>query len=124
MLLLGTTGPGDGLDGDAPADAPSSAVQAVVSLVGPSDLTADDFPPVTRELIASFLGGPARERPEVAARASPLRYVSPGDAPTLAFLVSGDPVVPSSQGTKLAAVLAKAGVPGRVEIARARRTAW
>jgi acetyl esterase/lipase len=117
-MLLGTTGPEDGLEGDAPAAAPSSVVQAVVSIVGPSDLTADDFPPVTRDLITGFLGGPAREKPAAAARASPLTYVSRGDAPTLAFLVSGDPIVPSTQGTKLSEALTKAGVPGRVEIAR------
>jgi acetyl esterase/lipase len=115
-LLLGTTGPEDGLEGDAPADTPSSAVQAVVSLVGPSDLTAGDFPPVTRDLITGFLGGPAGEKPAVAARASPLTYVSRGDAPTLAFLVSGDPIVPLTQGTKLSEALTKAGVPGRVVI--------
>jgi acetyl esterase/lipase len=119
-MMLGMTGPEDGLEGDAPAGAPGTAVQAVVSLVGPSDLTADDFPKVTRDLIAGFLGGPASERPDVAAKASPVSYVSRGDAPTLAFLASGDPIVPSTQGAKMSEALARAGVPGRVVIVRSK----
>ena len=119
-MLLGTTGPEDGLEDDAPAGALFTAVQSVVSLVGPSDLTADDFPKVSKDLITGFLGGTARDKPEVAARASPLTYVSRGDAPTLAYLSSGDPIVPATQGAKLSQALTKAGVPGRVVIVRGK----
>ena len=54
----------------------------------------------------------------VAAKASPVTYVSCGDALTLAFLVSGDPGRSSRRPRvrSLSEAMARAGVPGRVEI--------
>ena len=111
-LMLGVTGPGDGLEGDVPTNAPSSKVQAVVNYFGPTDLAASDLPDVTRPILKEFLG----ETPGLAAKASPLTYVSPGDAPILTFQGTKDPLVPYSQAEKLAEAMTKAGVGGRVEI--------
>jgi acetyl esterase/lipase len=115
-MMLGVTGPEDGLEGDAPADAPSTKVRAVVNYFGPTDLRASDMPRVSQDLIKDFLGGAAEEKTEAAAKASPVTYVSQGDAPILSFHGTKDPLVPHTQATKLADAQTKAGVPGRVEL--------
>jgi acetyl esterase/lipase len=123
-LMLGVTGPEDGLEGEAPADAdagadagaPDTKIQAVVNYFGPTDLTAADFPAITRSWNRDFLGGTPEEKPDVARRASPLTFVSKGDAPVLSFQGTSDQFVPASQAVKLAEAQARAGVPGRVEL--------
>ncbi|MDR3639431.1 MAG: alpha/beta hydrolase [Isosphaeraceae bacterium] len=115
-MMLGVTGPEDGLEGEAAADAPSSKVRAVVNYFGPTDLRADDIPPVSRGLVKDFLGGTVEEKPEAAAKASPITFVNQGDAPILSFQGTKDPLVPHTQATKLADAQTKAGVPGRVEL--------
>jgi acetyl esterase/lipase len=115
-LMLGLTGPDDGLEGDAPADAPSSKVQAVVNYFGPTDLAAADIPDISKPLVKDFLGGEPSEKPEAAAKASPLTFVSKDDPPVLTFQGTKDILVPYSQATKLADALTVKGVPGRVEL--------
>ena len=115
-LLLGMTGPSDGLEGDAPQDAPGTQVQAVVSYSGPTDLAADDLPQFSRNLVNDLLGGTPKEKPEAVAKASPVTFASKGDAPVLVFQGTNDPLVPHTQAVKLADALTKAGVPGRVEL--------
>lgn len=115
-LMLGLTGPSDGLEGDAPADAPSSKVQAVVNFFGPTDLAAADLPEVTKPLVRDFLGGSAQEKAALCAQASPLTFVTKDDAPTLTYQGTKDPLVPHTQATKLADAMTAAGVPGRVEL--------
>jgi acetyl esterase/lipase len=115
-MMLGVTGPEDGLEGNAASDAPSTKVRAVVNYFGPTDLRADDIPPVSRGLVKDFLGGSIEEKGEAAAQASPIHYVSQGDAPILSFQGTKDPLVPHTQATKLADAQTKAGVPGRVEL--------
>jgi acetyl esterase/lipase len=111
-LMLGVTGPEDGLEGDVPTNAPSSKIQAVVNYFGPTDLEASDIPEVTRPILKDFLA----DTPGLAAKASPLTYVSAGDAPMLTFQGTKDPLVPYTQAEKLADAMTKAGVGGRVEI--------
>jgi acetyl esterase/lipase len=82
-LMLGVTGPNDGLEGDVPAGAPDSRVKAVVNYFGPTDLAAKDIPTQSKGLVKNFLGGTPEEKPEVAAKASPLTFVSSDDAPVL-----------------------------------------
>lgn len=77
-LMLGLTGPEDGLEGLPPAGAPSSRVRAVVDFYAPIDLAATDMPDFGRSLVKDFLGGTAAEKPAVAAKASPLTFVSRG----------------------------------------------
>jgi acetyl esterase/lipase len=115
-LMLGLTGPDDGLEGEVTADAPSSRVQAVVNYFGPTDLAADDYGDVSKGLIKDFLGGTPAEKPEAAAKASPLTFVTKDDPPVLTFQGTKDPLVPYTQAFKLTDALTKAGVPGRVEL--------
>jgi acetyl esterase/lipase len=115
-LMLGMTGPDDGLEGDAPPGAPDTKIQAVVNYFGPTDLAAADFPAITRSWNRDFLGGTPEEKPEAARRASPVAFVSKGDAPVLSFQGTSDQFVPASQAVKLAEAQARAGVPGRVEL--------
>ena len=115
-LMLGVTGPDDGLEGDAPPGSPSSKVQAVVNYFGPSDLTATDVPEVSVGLVRDFLGARNTDRPDLAAKASPVTYLSRDDAAILTFHGTKDPLVPYNQATKLAEAMSKAGLPGRVEL--------
>ncbi len=115
-LLLGLTGEKDGLEGDVKPGEPNSRVQAVVNYFGPSELRADDFPKVVNVMIKDLLGGLPREKPELAAQASPLNFVSADDVPVLTFQGTKDKLVPFSQAVKLSEAMSQAGVPGRVEL--------
>ena len=115
-LMLGVTGPSDGLEGETTAEAPSSRVQAVVNYFGPTDLAARDIPEASQPLVKDFLGGSPAERPEVAAKASPLTYVTKDDAPTLTFQGTKDPLVPYTQAVKLTDAMTASGVAGRVDL--------
>jgi acetyl esterase/lipase len=115
-MMLGLTGPADGLEGEVSDGAPDSKVHAVVNYFGPTDLAAADFPDVSKPLVRDFLGGTPTEKPEAAKKASPLTYVSKGDPPVLTFQGTKDPLVPHTQATKLADAMTAAGVPGRVDL--------
>jgi acetyl esterase/lipase len=115
-LMLGVTGPDDGLEGDVPPGSPSSKVQAVVNYFGPCDLTATDVPDIAIGLVRDFLGAKHSDRPDLAVKASPLTYLSKDDAAILTFHGSKDPLVPHSQSTRLAEAMSKVGVPGRLEL--------
>ncbi len=115
-LMLGTTGPEDGLEGDVPPGSPSSKVQAVVNYFGPSDLTATDVPDISVGLVRDFLGANPLERRDLTAKASPLTYLTRDDAPTLGFHGTRDHLVPFDQSMRLAEAMTRVGVPGRVEL--------
>jgi acetyl esterase/lipase len=114
-MMLGLTGPTDGLEGEVAEGAPDSKIHAVVNYFGPTDLAASDIPDVSLPLIKDFLGGTAKDKPKEAAQASPLTFVSNGDAPVLTFQGTKDPLIPHTQAVKLAEAMTAAGVPGRVE---------
>lgn len=115
-LLLGLTGPADGFDVGVPASAPSSRVQAVVGFYPPVDLAEPGFTDFARGLVKDFLGSTAKEKPELAAKASPITFVDRGDAPVLLFQGTSDELVPESGALRFAQALTRAGVPGRVEL--------
>lgn len=115
-LMLGLTGPDDGLEGEVTSDAPSSKVQAVVNYFGPTDLNATDIPKISKPLVKDFLGVTPWENPETAAKASPITFVTRDDPPVLTFQGTKDPLVPYTQAIKLAESLTNAGVPGRLEL--------
>lgn len=115
-LMLGVTGPKDELEGDVPADAPSSKVQAVVNYFGPTDMNAEDIPEVSKPLVRDFLGTLPKENPKLASQASPITYVTSDDPPTLTFQGTKDPLVPHTQAFRLTDAQTAAGVPGRVEL--------
>lgn len=111
-LMLGVTGPSDGLEGDVAAGAPDTRLKAVVNYFGPTDLAAKDIPDVSKPLVRDFLGATAEEKPELAAKASPRTYVSSDDPPILTFQGTRDPLVPFTQAIELAEAMTAAGVPG------------
>jgi acetyl esterase/lipase len=123
-MMLGVTGPDDGLEGDVPPGSPSSKVQAVVNFFGPSDLTATDVPDISVGLVRDFLGAWNTARPDLAARASPLTYLSKDDAPILIFHGTKDQLVPPSQATKLAEAMSRVGLPGRLELLVGEGHGW
>jgi acetyl esterase/lipase len=79
--LLGTTGNTNVLDGSVgTADSKISAsVQCVVDISGPIDLTSD----FDEGMISQWLGGPVKDRQDLAKQASPLTYVDAEDPPVL-----------------------------------------
>ena len=115
-LMLGTTDPVDGLEGDIPPGSPSSKVQAVVNYFGPSDLTQPDVPDISEALVRDFLGARHVDRPDLAAKASPVTFLTKNDAPILTFHGTKDPLVPHNQSVKLAEAMSRAGVAGRTEL--------
>jgi acetyl esterase/lipase len=123
-LMLGVTGPGDGLEGDVSAGAPDTRIQAVVNYFGPSDLGARDIPEVSKPLVRDFLGATPTDRPDLAAKASPRSYVTKDDPPILTFQGTKDPLVPHSQAIELADAMTASGVPGRVELMVGASHGW
>ncbi|HLP84320.1 MAG TPA: alpha/beta hydrolase [Phycisphaerales bacterium] len=126
MLAVGDAGDGLGIElaADDPVTIakgpqPSAKVQAAVSVVGPVKLDAADISPEAKQIVDTFLQltpqTPAAERTAKCQQASPLTYVSNGDAPMLLFLGTADPLIPPTQGPLMAEAMAKHGVPGRVE---------
>jgi acetyl esterase/lipase len=115
-LMLGVTGPSDGLEGEPSAGAPDTKIQAVVNYFGPTDLAARDIPDISKPLVKDFLGATPTDRPDLAAKASPRTYVTHDDAPVLTFQGTKDPLVPHTQAVELADAMTAAGVPGRVEL--------
>jgi acetyl esterase/lipase len=123
-MMLGLTSPNDGLEGDVSAGAPDSRVKAVVNYFGPTDLAAKDIPDICKPWVKDFLGGSPQDRPDAAAKASPLTFVSKDDAPVLTFQGTKDSLVPYNQAIKLAEAMSSAGVPGRVELILGADHGW
>ncbi|MEJ2555926.1 MAG: alpha/beta hydrolase [Anaerolineae bacterium] len=106
-LLLGLTGPGDGFDQGQYLDQ-SSAVQAVVDMFGPADLTNfSDSAPFGRFMVQVIFGGSTAVRRS----ASPITYVAPGAPPFLILQGTEDTMVRPRQSAELAQRLSTAGVP-------------
>ena len=134
--LLGVMGSADGLEGSGGWSEHPSQVQAVVNFCGPSDLV-DEFSHqergkalaslVTREgvsVLQEFLGGTPDEVPDAYRLASPINYVSAGDAPTLILQGTHDILVPYRQAVALAAALARRNVHGRLELVFGNGHGW
>lgn len=115
VMMLGTMDAGDGLEGDGGWADQSSKVQAVVNLSGPADFMLE-YPPVSRQIVANFLGGPKEEHEDVYRQASPVTYVNEGDSPMLILQGTKDPLVPHDQAFAMINALTAAGVPGRAEL--------
>jgi acetyl esterase/lipase len=110
--LLGLTVPADGLEGNGGNAEQSSAVQAVASFFGPTDLMAKEWGPVAeKQNIEPLLGGSREEKPEAYRKASPVTYADRKGPPVLLFHGDADPVVPLVQSQRLAEKLRAANSP-------------
>jgi acetyl esterase/lipase len=92
-------------------DTVSSAVDAVVAVSTPTDLTT--LYSESRDAgfaAAQFLGGPPELVPANYIAASPIDHVSPGDPPMLLIHGRQDPLIPVSQSKEMQAALTAAGV--------------
>jgi acetyl esterase/lipase len=117
--LLGTSGGDPFLEGKGGYPAYSSSVQAVVDHFGPTDFLKmndseladglDHFAENSPESL--FLGGPLREKVELARLANPIVYIDPEDPPVLLGHGEKDGLVIINQSELLYEALKKAGVP-------------
>ena len=123
VMMLGLMDPSDGLEGEGGHADQSSKVQAVVSYVGPTNLIGE-FPPVSQQILKNFLGGTQQEKLDLYRQASPITYVTGGDAPMLLFQGTTDVLVPYDQAFQMTQAMQKVGVPGRVEFLIGEGHAW
>ncbi len=126
--MLGVMDKGDGLDGTGGQAEYSSKANAVVAFNGAFDLPrlAERMKPVSEQTgkpIAPvrFLGGTLEEIPEAYKKASPMTYVSEGDAAFLFLHGTKDQVVPLEESVRMKEALEKVGA--RAEIFAAERAA-
>jgi len=100
-------------EGDGPFAEQSSAVRAVVSWCGPTNMVGifEGRPPVEgmMGLVRDVIGGPFEEKRAVAEAASPVRHVGPGSVPHLIVHGRNDPVVLPYHATDLHEALQAAG---------------
>jgi acetyl esterase/lipase len=116
VSLLGLAGRSTGFDTGAYLNQ-SSAVQAVVDLYGPADLTTPDW--ANAPLIQIYApqafgttlgpGTPGTPTTDALVKASPVTYVGPHDPPFLIVQGDQDTVVPADQSRELADRLRAAG---------------
>jgi len=124
VALLGTCGDVQSFDvGENLKE--SSRVQAVVDFFGPVDFTQmSKFPasnaPFDHDAADSpeslLIGGAVQQNQELAAKASPLSYISKDDPPFLIMHGNKDNLVPYQQSETLRDALQKAGVPVTLRI--------
>lgn len=122
VAMLGVSGDVPELEGTLGKHADqSSRVTCVADWFGPTNLlTMGDFPskvehntPDSPE--SRLIGGAVQENKDKARNASPMNWVSSGDAPVFIAHGTADPVVPYNQTEVFEAALKKAGVPVSVQ---------
>jgi acetyl esterase/lipase len=116
--LVGTTNGDTRLEGAEGANREtSSAVQAIVSYFGASNLTtilAQSTPgglEVRVPALQRLLGAPPDQKPELARLASPVFHVDAGDPPLLLLHGDQDAQMPINQSHELDGAYRKAGLP-------------
>jgi len=122
-MLLGTMDPADGYDNSGGSPGQSSKVRAVVAFFGPTDFDTP-APAATATLFKDLFGGTQEEKKDLCHKASPLTYVSKGDAAMLLFQGTADPLVPYAHAVKMADAMQAAGVRGRVELILGAGHGW
>ena len=116
VLFLGVTGNVPEFEGEGPNRDQSSRVTCVVSMYGPSDLTKSYGRSVdAAEVLPLFLGGDVFHAREAHIRASPLHWVTPDAAPTLAIQGTKDRYVNYEQSVWIIERLLAAGVEAELE---------
>ena len=113
--LLGVTSKEDGLEGEGGNAEQSSAVQAVVSFSGPTDLTQGVWNDELRaKQLEPFLGGTLADKADVYRRASPMTYAGKNAPPFLFVHGTKDSIVPFEQSQALAEKLRQVDVSARL----------
>ncbi len=123
-LMLGVMGKDDGLEGEGGCAEQPSQVNAVVAFFGPTDFVNVEFPEASRGIVSKWIGGTRDQKKEEYRKASPVTYVTKGDAPTLMIQGTKDPLVPHDQAYRMADALTAAGVPGRVDLILGAGHGW
>ncbi|MGQ7870350.1 alpha/beta hydrolase fold domain-containing protein [Sunxiuqinia sp. sy24] len=93
-------------EGDKPAKFP---IKAVVDIYGPVDFRIEYAR--TQPLVTGFIGHAYDEKPELYWEASPARYLSADDPPTLILQGTSDQLLPPSQSDLLKEEFDRLGVP-------------
>jgi acetyl esterase/lipase len=115
-LFLGVTGNVPEFEGGGPNRDQSSRVTVVVDYFGPSDLTKSYGRSVDAgEVLPLFLGGDLAHARAAHLRASPLNWVTPDAAPTLAIQGTKDRYVNYEQSVWIVDRLLAAGVVAELE---------
>lgn len=115
-LFLGVTGNVPEFEGDGPNRDQSSRVAVVVDYFGPSDLTKSYGRSVDAgEVLPLFLGGDVWHARQAHLRASPLNWVTPDAAPTLAIQGTKDRYVNYEQSVWIIDRLLACGVEAELE---------
>jgi acetyl esterase/lipase len=122
-MMLGVMDKEDGLDDSGGSSGHSSKVNAVVSFFGPTDMLSE-YPDASKNLLRDFIGGTRAEKEDAYRKASPITYISKGDAPILLLQGTADPLVPDTQAMLMIQAMGKAGVPGRAEIIAGGSHGW
>jgi acetyl esterase/lipase len=116
-LFLGVTGNVPEFEGGGPNRDQSSRVTVVVDYFGPSDLTKSYGRSVDAgEVLPLFLGGDLAHARAAHLRASPLNWVTPDAAPTLAIQGTKDRYVNYEQSVWIVDRLLAAGVVAELEM--------
>jgi acetyl esterase/lipase len=114
VTLLGTTDPGDGLEGiDDPESAPSTRLQAVAAGGVPCDFRLLD---PDSKLLAFWLGGTRKEVAEQYRLASPRAFVTGDDPPMFFFHAENDALVPRKSPEAMCAALRAVGVASELYV--------
>lgn len=109
-MMLGYAPDHPELEGTGGHEAFSSAVQVVVNLYGPTDLTPKEFH--NHPTLSRFFGGKSYEEvSESYALASPMHHLDKSDPPTLVIHGTDDSTVPVAQADLLVAELEKLDIP-------------
>jgi len=136
-LMLGFTGPADGLEGEGGYQSFSSSVQAVVSFYSATDFTGRSWqltPALEAEIqryynkslpevIADFTGTNNNEDP-ILKKISVLPYVDKNDPPVLMFHGDSDPYSPVERAQKFEQVLARTNVSHELIIVKGGGHGW
>jgi acetyl esterase/lipase len=93
-LLLGLTGPSDGLEGEGEDLSISSRVQAVVNIGGPTDMVGFWNDGGMKTEVEHLLGSAPQAAQDRYRQASPLSYVSANNPPILTIHADKDVLVP------------------------------
>ena len=124
--MLGVTRKDDGLEGIGGNAEQSSAVQAVVSFFGPTDLTQEELfgKDVEKQNLIPFVGGPRAEKKDVYRKASPVTYAGKHAPPFLFFHGTNDHIVSLKQSDALANQLKEAGVSAELKVMEKEGHGW